>query len=189
MHGPTTLLSHFYVILPNLLTCPLYKTHTCLACNQLCHQVKQHFCCVCAICCPQRCYRHTAGFNAGFVSTPAFTETNTQSCHRLQVVTPAGGTQTKPAETSQSGAASTAASVSPSVAQQPQIIGVRTLLEFVAWLVCTSLPDGSATSVKAKTRSDEVQSGFNSRRGAVFLTEELSAVGIAVRRMQVGSSL
>ena len=61
---------------------------------------------------------------------------------------------------------------------------MRTLLEFVAWLVCTSLQDSTGGAARGKPRADVVQPG-STRRGAAFLTEELSSVGIAVRRMQV----
>ena len=68
--------------------------------------------------------------------------------------------------------------------QQAQVIGVRTLLEFVAWLICSSGPGSSANAPKGKQAA---QPGINSRRNATFLTEELSDVGVAVRRMQVSS--
>ena len=70
--------------------------------------------------------------------------------------------------------------------QQPQVIGVRTLLEFVAWLVCSS---GQVSVMGAQKGKHATQLGMNSRQGVVFLTEELSDVGIAVRRLQVNRVL
>ncbi len=106
-----------------------------------------------------------------------------------QVVTPAGAGTAKASEAAQTGSASAAApSTSPGVSQQGQIIGVRTLLEFVAWLVCASLKDSSASPAQGKLRSAAAPAG-PARRGAAFLTEELSSVGVAVRRMQVSNRL
>ena len=87
-----------------------------------------------------------------------------------QVVTPAGAV-------SAAAAAAAAQSSSPAVAQPAPVIGVRTLLEFVAWLVGTALLVGSPKS--------RVPPGSATRAGSAFLTEELSHVGTAVRRMQV----
>ena len=88
---------------------------------------------------------------------------------------PAGAGQAKAGEVSQAGA----------VTQQAPIIGLRTLLEFVAWLVATTLQDGTITPVKGKVQAGISQPGSSNRRGAAFLTEELGSVGVAVRRMQV----
>lgn len=76
-----------------------------------------------------------------------------------------------------------AASVAQAAEQQARVIGVRTLLEFVAWLVCSSEQAGAMTVQKGKPVS---QVGVSSRQGATFLTEELCDVGVAVRRLQVG---
>lgn len=106
-----------------------------------------------------------------------------------QVVTPAGAGTAKSSEAAQTGTATAASpSATPGVSQQGQIIGVRTLLEFVAWLVCASLKDSSASTAHSKLRADASPAGL-ARRGAAFLTEELSSVGVAVRRMQVSKSL
>lgn len=80
--------------------------------------------------------------------------------------------------------AAVAASVAQAAEQQARVIGVRTLLEFVAWLVCSSGQDGPPTVQKGKQVS---QVGISSRQGAAFLTEELCDVGVAVRRLQVRS--
>ena len=120
-----------------------------------------------------------------------------------QVVTPAGAGTAKASEAAQTGTATagspsataasstaTAASASATLGanQQGQIIGVRTLLEFVAWLVCASLNDSSASAAQGKLRAAAAPAG-PARRGAAFLTEELSSVGMAVRRMQVSNHL
>jgi len=104
-------------------------------------------------------------------------------------VTPAGAGTAKASEAAQTGTATAASpSATPGVSQQGQIIGVRTLLEFVAWLVCASLKDSSASTAHGKLRADALPAG-PARRGAAFLTEELSSVGVAVRRMQVSNCL
>ncbi len=106
-----------------------------------------------------------------------------------QVVTPAGAGTAKSGEAAQTGTATAASpSATPGASQQGQIIGVRTLLEFVAWLVCASLKDSSASTAQGKLRADASPAG-PARRGAAFLTEELSSVGVAVRRMQVSNRL
>ena len=69
--------------------------------------------------------------------------------------------------------------------QQPQVIGVRTLLEFVAWLVCST---GQVGAMGAQKGKQATQIGMHSRQGAGFLTEELSDVGVAVRRLQVSTA-
>ncbi len=94
-----------------------------------------------------------------------------------QVVTPAGAGTAKSGEAAQTGTATAASpSATPGASQQGQIIGVRTLLEFVAWLVCASLKDSSASTAQGKLRADASPAG-PARRGAAFLTEELSSVG------------
>ncbi|DBA90451.1 TPA: hypothetical protein ACH3X1_003718 [Trebouxia sp. C0004] len=101
-----------------------------------------------------------------------------------QVVTPVGAGTAKSSEAAQMGTATAASpSAPPGVSQQGQIIGVRTLLEFVAWLVCASSKDSSASTAHGKLRAAACPAG-TARRGAAFLTEELSSVGVAVRRMQ-----
>ena len=59
---------------------------------------------------------------------------------------------------------------------------MRTLLEFVAWLVCFP---GQAGAMAVQKARQVAQPGLNSRQGELFLTEELSDVGVAVRRLQV----
>ena len=103
-----------------------------------------------------------------------------------QVVTPAAAKASEAARTGT--ATATSLSATPGVSQQGQTIGVRTLLEFVAWLVCASFKDSSASPAQGKLRGDAAPAG-PARRGAAFLTEELSSVGVAVRRMQVSNSL
>ena len=99
-----------------------------------------------------------------------------------QVVTPASTAPARAADSSTAASTLLPSSVAQAAVQQPQVIGVRTLLEFVAWLVCSSVQAGAVGAQKGKQVS---QIGMNSRQGAVFLTEELSDVGIAVRRLQV----
>lgn len=99
-----------------------------------------------------------------------------------QVVTPANTASARAADSSTAAGTLLASSVAQAVVQQPQVIGVRTLLEFVAWLVCSSGQVGGTGAQKGK---QVAQLGMNSRQGAVFLTEELGDVGIAVRRLQV----
>lgn len=99
-----------------------------------------------------------------------------------QVVTPASTAPARARDSSTAAGTSLASSVAQAAVQQPQVIGVRTLLEFVAWLVCSSGQAGSPGVQKGKQAT---QLGMNSRQGAVFLTEELSDVGVAVRRLQV----
>lgn len=102
---------------------------------------------------------------------------------------PAGASTAKVSEAAHTGTATAASpSATPGVSQQVHIIGVRTLLEFVAWLVCASLKDSSASTAQGKLRGDASPAG-PPRRGAAFLTEELSSVGVAVRRMQVSNCL
>lgn len=91
----------------------------------------------------------------------------------------------KASDTPTAAGTSLASFVAQAAQQQAQVIGVRTLLEFVAWLVCSSGPGSAANAPKGKQAA---QPGTSSRRGTLFLTEELSDVGIAVRRMQVSSS-
>ena len=98
------------------------------------------------------------------------------------MVTPASTAPVKAADSSTAAGTSLALSVPQAAVQQPHVIGVRTLLEFVAWLVCSS---GQAGAVGAQKGKQIGQIGMNSRQGAVFLTEELSDVGTAVRRLQV----
>lgn len=69
--------------------------------------------------------------------------------------------------------------------QQPRVIGVRTLLEFVAWLVSSSGQEGAVPVQKGNQAS---HMGVSSKQGVVFLTEELCDVGVAVRRLQVRRS-
>lgn len=99
-----------------------------------------------------------------------------------QVVTPASTAPAKATGSSTAAGTSLASSVAQAAVQQPQVIGVRTLLEFVAWLVCSSGQAGAPGVQKGKPVT---QLGMNSRQGVMFLTEELSDVGIAVRRLQV----
>ena len=100
------------------------------------------------------------------------------------MVTPSNASAVKAGDTTAAAGTSLASAVTQAAQQQAQVIGVRTLLEFVAWLVCSSSPRGGVPAVASKQAA---QAGMNSRRGAVFLTEELSDVGIAVRRMQVST--
>lgn len=81
-------------------------------------------------------------------------------------------------------ASNTTASAAIAVPQEAPIIGVRTLLEFVAWMVSTNAQDSNSkvSTIKAK---EHMQPGVVGRKGAMFLMDELSAVGVAVRRMQV----
>lgn len=99
-----------------------------------------------------------------------------------QVVTPAGTPPPRSTDNSAAASASLASSVAQAAQQQPQVIGVRTLLEFVAWLVCFP---GQAGAMAVQKGRQVAQPGSNSRQGALFLTEELSDVGVAVRRLQV----
>lgn len=68
--------------------------------------------------------------------------------------------------------------------QDAPVIGVRTLLEFVAWIVSTNAQDSGSKGAKGKP-GEQAQPGLAGRKVATFLMEELSAVGVAVRRMQV----
>lgn len=81
-------------------------------------------------------------------------------------------------------ASNTTASAAIAVPHEAPIIGVRTLLEFVAWMVSTNAQDSNSkvSTIKAK---EHAQPGLAGRKGAMFLMDELSAVGVAVRRMQV----
>ena len=74
-------------------------------------------------------------------------------------------------------------STATALPQEAPVIGIRTLLEFVAWLVSTNSPDGTTAVSKGKTGS-QMQA---SKKSIMFLMEELGAVGVAVRRMQVMS--
>ncbi|KAL3144292.1 hypothetical protein ABBQ32_004056 [Trebouxia sp. C0010 RCD-2024] len=101
----------------------------------------------------------------------------------VKVVTPASTMPAKSPDSSTAAGVAVAASVAQAAEQQARVIGVRTLLEFVAWLVCSSEQAGAMTVQKGKPVS---QVGVSSRQGATFLTEELCDVGVAVRRLQVG---
>ncbi len=92
-------------------------------------------------------------------------QTQVTCCCKLsctpQVVTPAGAGTAKASEAAQTGTATAASpSATPGVSQQGQIIGVRTLLEFVAWLVCASLKDSSASTAHGKLRADALPAGL-----------------------------
>lgn len=102
-----------------------------------------------------------------------------------QVVTPASAAPARAGDSSTAAGTSLASAVAQAAVQQPQVIGVRTLLEFVAWLVCSSGQTGGIGTQKGK---QGIQTGMNSRQGTMFLTEELSDVGIAVRRLQVSTA-
>lgn len=102
-----------------------------------------------------------------------------------QVVTPASTAPARATDSSTAAGTSLASSVAQAVVQQPQVICVRTLLEFVAWLVCSS---GQAAAPGVQKGKPATQVGMNSRQGVMFLTEELCDVGIAVRRLQVSKA-
>ena len=102
-----------------------------------------------------------------------------------QVVTPASTAPARATDSSTTAGTLLASSVAQAAVQQPQVIGVRTLLEFVAWLVCSS---GQAAAPGVQKGKPATQLGMNSRQGVMFLTEELSDVGIAVRRLQVSTA-
>lgn len=113
----------------------------------------------------------------------------TDMMHVLQVVTAATAMQPKSEHSAGEVKAAAGESASkthatapaaPGLPREAPVIGVRTLLEFVAWTVSTNAQDSSSKPIKGKT-GDQLAG----RKGAVFLTEELSAVGVAVRRMQV----
>lgn len=117
----------------------------------------------------------------------------------VQVVTPASAMQPKSnhpaaapaASVAANAAAGESASLAGSLApvalpQEAPVIGIRTLLEFVAWLVSTSSPDSITTASKGKT-GNHMQPGLATKKSVMFLMEELGAVGVAVRRMQVMS--
>ena len=95
---------------------------------------------------------------------------------------------TMPASTSGNQSPATAAATAAvALPQEAPVIGVRTLLEFVAWLVSTTSQDGGSNSHKARQK-EAVGPASAGRKGPLFLMDELSAVGVAVRRMQVSWS-